>query len=141
MKVFRHKKLKNGGHIGYVTGDRNEDEAQADLEAMLARPSIPVEGMFSDGECFDPWELFPAVYGSYSEEFDDMAIGVLEDIRYGTHTRNDLASQMFREMLCTAGFCDYGTSPRSCFASGRFNEQLPALLERWREYAQIKWSK
>lgn len=119
--------------------EAQEREAAAFLEALLARPSIPDDGAYSDGECFDPWDLFPALYGSYSKAFDDMAIEVLSDIRDGTWNRTDLASEMFREMLCTCGLCDYGSSPRVCFAATAFKEMLPRLIERWREYSAIQW--
>ncbi len=107
---------------------------------MLLLPPIPADGgMYSDGECFDPWDLFPCLYGSYSSAFDDMALDVLVDIRDGTFNRGDLASEMFREMLCTSGLCDYGSSPRVCFASRGFKSLLPQLIERWREYRALKW--
>jgi hypothetical protein len=116
-------------------------KAVAPVESALALPTIPDDGLYSDGECFDPWDLFPCLYGSYSSAFDDMAIAVLADIRDGTYNRADLAAEMFREILCTTGLCDYGTSPRVCFASGPFKAQLPRLIERWQEYAKIRWQK
>lgn len=109
------------------------------VDALLALPSIPDDNMYSDGECFDPWSLFPALYGSYSKAFDDLALDVLSDIRDGSFKRVDLAAEMFREILCTTGLCDYGTSPRVCFAAEDFKRQLPRLIERWREYSEIKW--
>ena len=119
--------------------EQREREASAAIDALLAMPPIPADDMYSDGECFDPWSLFPCLYGSYSSEFDDMAIAVLSDIRDGTHKRTDLAAEMFREMLCTYGHCDYGTSPRVCFASEGLKKNLAQLIERWREYSALKW--
>lgn len=121
--------------------EEREHKAAAALAALLAKPPIRADGMYSDGECFDPWDLFPSLYGTYSSDFDDMAVEVLTDIRDSTFKRDDLASDMFREMLCTTGLCDYGTSPRVCFASPRFKEMLPRLIERWQEYSQIHWAK
>ena len=118
---------------------KQEREAMAALYAMMAKPTMPEDGMCSDGECFNPWDLFPCLYGSYSSEFDDLAIEVLSDLRDGTHKRTDLAAEMFREMLCTAGYCDYGTSPRVCFATTHFKEIIHRLIERWAEYAKIQW--
>lgn len=120
---------------------QQEQKALADVEALLALPTVPEGGMYSAGECFDPWDLFPALYGSYSSEFDDLALAVLADIRDRTHNRTDLAGEMFREMLCTRGLCDYGTSPRACFAAEGFKKQLPRLIERWREFSEIMWKK
>ena len=119
--------------------EAREREAAAFLETLLAKPPIPEDEAYSDGECFDPWDLFPALYGSYSKAFDDMAVEVLSDIRDGTFKRTDLASEMFRGMLCTRGLCDYGTSPRVCFAATTFKPKLPLLIERWREYSAIQW--
>ena len=119
--------------------EAQEQKANDAVDALLALPPIPGDGAYSDGECFDPWSLFPCLYGSYSSEFDDMAVAVLTDIRDRTHNRTDLAAEMFREMLCTAGYCDYGTSPRVCFASQGFKKSLPHLIERWQEYSRIKW--
>jgi len=116
-----------------------EKDAAKKVAELLALPPIPSDGLYSIGECFDPWELFPAVYGSYSSEFDELAIAVLEDIRDGTHLRDDLANEIFREMLCTSDLCTYGTSPRVCFATREFAPLLPKLIEKWREYASIKW--
>lgn len=115
-------------------------DACARLVTMLTLPPIPGgDDLYSDGECFDPWNLFPCLYGSYSSDFDDMAVAVLADIRDQTNKRNDLAAQMFREILCTTGFCDYGTSPRVCFAATEFAPLLPRLIERWQEYARRMW--
>lgn len=109
------------------------------LTSILDLPPVEPDGLYNEGECFDPWHLFPSLYGSYSSAFDDMAIEVLSDIQGGTHNRSDLASEMFREMLCTAGLCDYGTSPRVCFPTPEFAKLLPRLIARWKEYAQIMW--
>lgn len=120
--------------------DKREAEACAKLEAILDLPDIP-EGdePYSDGECFDPWDMFPCLYGCYSNAFDELAIGVLTNIRDRKFEDHDLASEMFREMLCTAGLCDYGTSPRVCFASTRFAPLLPRLIDKWKKYAKHKW--
>ena len=116
-----------------------EREAAQRAQALLARPmSSDANMMGCEGE-FDPWDLFPCLYGSYSSEFDRLAIEVLCDIRDGTHKRDDLSAEIFREMLCTANLCDYGTSPRVCFATERFGELLPALIERWRAYSVLAW--
>lgn len=111
------------------------------VAAMLALPAIPPNKLYSDGECFDPWDLFPSLYGSYSSDFDDLAIAVLEDIRDRAHRHDDLASEMFREILCTSGLCNYGTSPRVCFPTIEFAPLLPALIDKWKEYASIMWER
>ncbi|NBU79776.1 MAG: hypothetical protein EBS50_12020 [Sphingomonadaceae bacterium] len=118
------------------------------LRALLSLPDAQTRddlGCFSEsGDLpiyFDPWELFPALYGGYSSEFDDMAITVLENIAAEKSERESLAHQMFREMLCTADLCVYGTSPRCCFPNYEtdFGKLLPALIERWQAYFAVKW--
>lgn len=123
--------------MGYY--EQRTADAIAKLTALLALPDIPDNGMYSDGDCFDPWDMFPCLYGSYDGAFDVMAIDVLTDIQDQTYKRTDLASHMFREMLCTAGLCEYGSSPRVCFAEQEFVPLLPRLIERWRAYAEIMW--
>ena len=114
-------------------------EAGERLAALLALP-MPESGdmLGTEGE-FDPWEIVPGLYGSYSSEFDKLAIEVLCDVRDGTHMRTGLDAEIFREMLCTAHLCDYGTSPRACFPTTEFRELLPVLIERWRAYAELAW--
>ena len=118
---------------------KQEIEAAKRLREMLTRPMPERADMLGcEGE-FDPWDLFPSLYGSYSTEFDKLAIEVLCDIRDGLHRRDDLANEMFREVLCTTGFCNYGTSPRVCFPAKEFEAMLPDLIKRWREYANLAW--
>jgi len=119
--------------------EQRERKAAAMLAEALALPVVPEDGIFSDGECFVPWNMFPSLYGTYSKAFDDLAIEVLTDIRDGTYKRTDLAAEMFRELLCTTGLCDYGTSPRVCFASEALKKQLPELIHRWTEYSRVHW--
>lgn len=118
---------------------QREKAAAARVVDLLGRPDIPGQQQpYSDGEHFDPWELLPCLFGSYSSAFDDLAISVLTDVRDGSFIRNDLASEMFREMLCKADLC-YGTSPRTCFPTEYFRALLPRLIERWKRYAELMW--
>lgn len=116
--------------------------AQATLQHQLALPVIQknTDAYYDHDEIFDPWEIFPSIYGSYSEEFDDMAILVLENMLQGSNTGESLAHEMFREMLCVAGLADYGTSPRTCFPEYGVKDALTALLAKWREYRTVEWS-
>lgn len=118
--------------------DRVQREAGEKLAALLALP-IDADDSLSDDERFDPWKLFPALYGSYSSAFDDLALAVLSDLRDRTFERSDLAAEMFREMLCTAELCSYGTSPRVCFPTTEFAKLLPDLIEKWRTYSTVAW--
>lgn len=119
---------------------RDAEKAAADkVRAELAKPDT--EEDFAHDDSFAPWSLFPTLYGSYDSAFDDMAIEVLselaaEPLRWD---RDDLGAQMFREMLCTARLCDYGTSPRVCFPTPDFKELLPGLIKRWEAYRDQVW--
>ncbi|WP_242136951.1 hypothetical protein [Sphingomonas sp. TREG-RG-20F-R18-01] len=126
-------------------------EQIAIMRAELTKP-VRIDGeeyqwAKASGAVFDPWNVFPEVYGSYSSDFDDMAILVLENIlanKWGAANGESLAHEMFRKMLCTAGLCTYGTSPRGCFpdyVDGRdIRPELECLLEKWREYRIAAWS-
>lgn len=116
-----------------------ERKAVDELSRLLALP-IPDENnpLDCDDE-FDPWRLFPCLFGSYSSAFDSMALDVLVSIRDGELGNETLAHEMFREMLCTSGLCDYGTSPRTCFPSPSFRPLLPDLIAKWKEYYSSQW--
>lgn len=116
-----------------------QEKAAATVRDILARP-MPEDGMFGCDDTFDPWAIFPALYGSYSSDFDDCAVDVLSELLDRNLRRNDLAAEMLREMLCTSDLCDYGTSPRVCFPTQQFKELLPALIEKWKAYAALKWA-
>jgi hypothetical protein len=118
-----------------------------DLKALLDKPTAPTSdyiGVYDEEgkelEYFDPWEPFTLLYGSYSSEFDDMAIRVLTDIQNGKFDNHSLADEMFREMLCNLDFCTYGTSPRVCFPDGNFKELLPEYIDKWKQYYKVQWN-
>lgn len=117
---------------------RVDREAIENLQALLALPMPEDEHDQHDGT-FDPWRLFPCVYGSYGGDFDRCAIEVLQEVEKGEKRRDDLGAEMFREMLCTSHLCDYGTSPRVCFPTEHFRPLLPTLIEKWKAYSLIQW--
>lgn len=115
-----------------------EREAVENLQALLALP-LPEDEHDQHNGTFDPWRLFPCLYGSYSGDFDRCAIEVLTELVERKCVRDDLGAHMFREMLCTAHLCDYGTSPRVCFPTERFRPLVQTLLEKWKAYSLIVW--
>jgi hypothetical protein len=117
---------------------KKEREAAEKLVAMLALPIN--DGYMSTGEYFDPWSLFPCVYGSYGGDFDRCAIDVLTEIKDKEKRRRDLGAEMFREMLCNASLCTYGTSPRVCFATMEFEPLLPDFIEKWKQHCLFQWA-
>ncbi len=118
--------------------DRKTREAQQRVVQALALPLPENEHDFGEG-VFDPWELFPCLYGTYSGEYDQCAIQVLQELHSGEKLRDDLASEMFREILCTSHHCNYGSSPRVCFPTLPFKETLPLLIEKWKAWSLICW--
>ena len=107
------------------------------LKNELRKP-VPTKEESVCIDFFDPWEAFP-LYGSYSDDFDKCAIDVLQEIRIKKKNRDDLGAEMFREILCSADLCDYGTSPRVCFANKEFMEILDELIEKWKAYSAAWW--
>lgn len=108
-----------------------QERLKSELELIIQRYA-------GDDECFDPWRLFGAVYGSYSSNFDDCAIDVLNELKAQEKKRGDLGAEMFREMLCMSGLCSYGTSPRVCFWDCD-PALLDDLLNKWTEYRDLQW--
>jgi hypothetical protein len=124
-----------------------EHVAAEKVRAELAKP-LPVDQYEIGGDdTFDPWALFPCLYGSYSQAFDDMALLVLRNMELARQDRYDeqdwagegLAHEMFREMLCNAELCNYGTSPRVCFVNREFGEMLPELIAKWEAFSEVHW--
>lgn len=124
-----------------------EQKAVKTVRELLNRPLAPsgdligvIDEKTNKPEYFDPWDIFP-VYGNYSSEFDDMAIEVLSNLLAGSTPDEKLAHEMFREMLCKMDLCDYGTSPRVCFANQKFKELLPEYIDKWKQYYKLQWGK
>lgn len=114
-----------------------EKEAADELRALLDKPLSDERGTTSVDD-FDPWDMFH-LYGSYSSEFDEVALTVLKNIAHTTYENENVAHEMFREMLCTKGLCDYGTSPRTCFPTEQFEKMLPEYIEKWEKYSKKMW--
>lgn len=113
-------------------------------ERLLSHLQKPFEAparadgcVYSDDE-FDPWALFPGIFGGYSSDFDKCAIDVLTELRDKTKRRTDLGAEMFREMLCVQEFCDYGTSPRGCFWQLDC-DLLDQLIAKWQTWSEAAW--
>ena len=116
-----------------------EKKAAERIAALLALPLPAGQHECGMEGVFDPWDLFP-LYGSYSDDFDQCAIAVLQQLQARQFGPADLAAQMFQEMLCNLHLCDYGTSPRCCFPTPEFRPLVPALLEKWIAFSRIQWA-
>lgn len=115
------------------------EQAAAKVRAILDRP-WPEDMTCRSVDEFDPWEIFPEVYGSYSSDFDECILEVLSELLNGGPRRDDLPADIFREMLCTKNLCEYGTSPRSCWPTPDFKALLPELVEKWTAYSAAQWA-
>lgn len=118
--------------------EREAEAAKIVRDALSLPLPTEFEGRGEEGY-FDPWELFPCLYGTYDGDFDKCAIEVLGELISGNKTRGDLGAEMFREMLCTAYLCNYGSSPRVCFPTSDFKPLVPALHEMWKRYSFVQW--
>lgn len=119
--------------------DRLEREAAEKLDALMALPLPEHELDVGSDEFFDPWRLFPLLYGTYSNDFDECALDVLRELDNKTKVRDDLGAEMFREMLCRLNLCTYGTSPRVSFPTSPFFQRLPKLIALWEAYSAMQW--
>ena len=121
-----------------MTYQERQRLAAGRLRANLDRPVPTTEHEVGCEGFFDPWELLP-VYGTYDADFDGMAFEVLTDIIDGNVLRNDLPARMFREMLCVADLCEYGSSPRVCFPTVAAKPMFPEWLDKWRTFSSVVW--
>ena len=118
--------------------DHYDNTALDIIRSEILKPAANPRVSSSD-EIFNPWEPFTLLYGSYSSAFDEMAIQVLVDLVEPKYQVESLAHEMFREMLCCLDLCEYGTSPRACFARTEFKEILPQLIDKWKQYCVETW--
>lgn len=116
-----------------------EAEAAKVIAWALQKPMPEYADEIGADDNFEPWELF-GLYGSYDSRFDAMAITCLKEIESRDFkTFDNLAFDMFKELLCNMHLCDYGTSPRVCFATYHFKPLLPQLIERWEVIQKLRW--
>lgn len=87
---------------------------------------------------FDPWPFF-GLYGHYSADFNHMAISVLKRLERRKFSQENLAENMFAELLCSKGLCEYGTSPRVCFPTGHFQRVIGDVISKWVEFDKLEW--
>jgi hypothetical protein len=118
--------------------ERREKEAAEELRLLLDKPLSEYGSPSSDE--FNPWDMLP-LFGSYSSEFDEIALKVLKNLRDGSFKGESVVHEMFREILCDKGLCDYGTSPRVCFPTEQFKRMLPEYIEKWEKYSEKIWGK
>lgn len=128
--------------------DERQKAAAAKVRAEVGKP-VADEPILTCDETFDPWSLFPAIYGTYSSDFDQTMLEVLRalqlvseddwDAAFAMQRREGLAHHIFREMLCTSDLCDYGSSPRTCFPTLPFRQVLPDFIAKWEAFSAMQW--
>jgi hypothetical protein len=112
------------------------------------------------GEYWDPWDVMRVPLGGYSSEVDGDVIRVLRAIRTGlANSRADNAGhgfycteiaealglapshvELLQYMFCSAGWCEYGTSPRGCwFVHDKGENFGDRLIEAWEAYYLRHW--
>jgi hypothetical protein len=111
------------------------------VKENLSRPDISNKNDASVlGEFFDPWEaLFPHLYGSYSNDFGRIAIESLKEVMTVSYLLHfdSLPHKMYKEMLCVQELCEYGVSPRGCFAEIEFAEIIEDVIRRFEHYEMV----
>lgn len=107
--------------------------------------------------CWNPWDAMGIALGGYNSEVDDNALAVLRAIRdgvkrgreggkYGNFVTeivkvtglNETHVELWQYIFCSAGWCDYGTSPRGCFPDHGID--FDELIVKWERYYQFRWN-
>lgn len=93
-----------------------------------------------DEECWDFWESVGITCGGYDSQQDLDVINVFKETSKSPHWHINIAKNLnldtryvtlIMEILCSAGFCEYGTSPRGSWAiHDKYQENLNKL-EDW----------
>lgn len=113
------------------------------LIEALAKP-LPTSGDdIGDEEFFDPWEdIIKGIHGSYASECNELMIETLEAVRDGTTfgliEKRGFVVEFMLYVLSGHQLTNYGTSPRGAWPEHR--DLWPALIDKWRAYAQVAWA-
>lgn len=97
------------------------------------------------GDYWDAWIALDLNCCSYNSVIDQQAIDVLRGIGDGLYNtdiaeRTGMATshvELLQSIFCTAGWCEYGTSPRGCWPVDR--EGFPDLIAAWEAYYERVW--
>lgn len=115
------------------------------LEAALALPLPPSRDDLGVIDYFDPWRnIIHGIYGSYSNESDDLMIEVLEAVRdqrtFEIIQDKGFAAELILYLLAGHGLTSYGTSPRGGWAEFEIEDLWQPLIDKWKAYRDIAWS-
>jgi len=103
------------------------------------------------GEVYDMWEDLGLSCAGYNSEIDADVIAVCEHIisSFDESTPepkpldlDDKYVELIKYILCNAGLCDYGTSPRVCFSNrGKLEEFLEKVYQEQSTIREIRTEK
>lgn len=111
--------------------------------AEILEPNVEDE----NGPYWDPWSALGISCASYSSQIDADAIHILKAIA-SRQFNSDIAVmlglpeqyvELLQSIFCSAGWCDYGTSPRGCFPAMDWNE-FQAIISAWEAYYDRQWN-
>lgn len=100
-------------------------------------------------EYYNPWNAMGVHCGGYGGDVDWDIIRVLRIIggpRESSRYNLDIAKEtglapnhveLIQYLLCSADWCDYGTSPRGCFPN--YGNDFAALIAAWEGYYVHHW--
>jgi hypothetical protein len=107
----------------------------------IIRPNAEDE----NGKYWDPWEALGLPCCSYNSDIDENALAVLRGMESATYA-TDIAErtgmspahvELLQSIFCSAGWGEYGTSPRGCWPIDR--DGFPALIAAWEAYYERQW--
>lgn len=98
-----------------------------------------------NGPYWDPWSALGIYCATYNSRIDADALAVLVGIHKGlfneeiaaAHVLPEQYVELLQSIFSSAGWCDYGTSPRGCFPSDPVS--FPKIIDTWREYYRRTW--
>lgn len=99
-----------------------------------------------NGPYWDPWTALGLRCAGYSGAIDAQAVAVLGGISYKEFC-TDIAEasgmspehvELWQYIFCSAGWAEYGTSPRACFPN-HGGPDISALIDGWKTYYERHW--
>jgi hypothetical protein len=106
--------------------------------------------VIEDAPEWDPWGALGVPNGGYCSEIDGHGLAIFEKIRSGIAAGGYVTDivgalglephyvELWQYIFCSAGWADYGTSPRGCFVVD--NEAADTRIAQWRDYMARTWA-
>lgn len=96
---------------------------------------------------WDFWEEVGLSCVSYNSQIDEDALAVLKGIRankYNTEIAAELGLpaqyvELLQSIFCSAGWCEYGTSPRGCWLKEYDDAKADAMVAKFEAYVRNMW--